>query len=176
MHVFTDADWAGDVLTRRSTTGYVVFAAGGPLAWELQLQATVATSSMQSEYQGMYAGMHVTVWFEGVLSEISLPLCEPTTFFLDSQSAEDLAMNYVYHKRSKHIEIKYQWIREHVDPEGEHRTAILIHVKTADQSADIFTKALTGSVFECHRKRVLGQQRKASASVTEDNRRKWPRY
>ena len=47
MHV----DWAGDVLTRRSTTGYVVFSAGGPLAWGLQLQATVATFSLQSEYQ-----------------------------------------------------------------------------------------------------------------------------
>ena len=43
----------------------------------------------------------------GVLSEISLPLCEPTPFFLDSQSAEDLAINPVYHKRSKPIEIKY---------------------------------------------------------------------
>ena len=50
MHVFTDADRAGDVLTRRSTTGYVVFSAGGSLAWGSQLQATVATSSMQSEY------------------------------------------------------------------------------------------------------------------------------
>ena len=95
IHVFTDADWAGDVLTRRSTTGYVVFAAGGPLAWGSQLQATVATSSMQSEYQGMYAGMQVTVWFLGVLSEISLPLCEPTPFSPDSQSAEDLVMNPV---------------------------------------------------------------------------------
>ena len=175
MHVFTDADWAGDVLTRPSTTGYVVFAAGGPLAWGSQLQATVATSSMQSEYQGMYAGMQVTVWFRGVLSEISLPLCEPTPFFLDSQSAEDLAMKPVYHERSKHIEIKYHWIREHVDPEGEHRTATLIQMKTADQPADIFTKALTGPVFESHRKKVLGQQRKASASVTGDNRRKRPR-
>ena len=46
MHVFTDADWAGDVLTRRSTTRYVVFAAGGPLAWQSKLQTTVATSSM----------------------------------------------------------------------------------------------------------------------------------
>ena len=124
------------------------------------------------------------------------------------QSAEDLAINSVYHKRSKHIEIKYHRIREHVDLEGEHyyyyshifprfavpalqlryfinnlwysimgehRTAILIHVRTADQSADIFTKALTGPVFECHRKRVLGQWRKASASVTEDDRRKRPR-
>ena len=84
-------------------------------------------------------------------------------------------MNPVYHKRSKHIEIKYHWIREHVNPEGEHWTTILIHVKTADQSADIFTKALIEPVFECHRKRVQGQQRKTSASVTEDNRRKRPR-
>ena len=85
-------------------------------------------------------------------------------------------MNPVYHKRSKHIEIKYHWIREHVDPEGEHRTVILIHVKAADQSADIFTKAFTGPVFECHRKRILGQQRKAPAAVTKDNRRKRPRW
>ena len=81
-------------------------------------------------------------------------------------------MNPVFHKKSKLIEIKYHWIREHEDPEGKHRRAILIHVRSADQSADIFTKALTGPVFECHRKRVLGQLRKASASMTEDNRRK----
>ena len=46
MHVFTDTDWAGDVLTRRSTTGYVVFAVGGPLTWQSKLQTTVATSSL----------------------------------------------------------------------------------------------------------------------------------
>ena len=50
MHVFTDVDWTGDVLTKRFTTGYVVFAEGGLLAWQSKLQTTVATSSMQSEY------------------------------------------------------------------------------------------------------------------------------
>ena len=81
MHVFTDAAWTGDVLTRRSTTGYMVIAAGGPLAWGSQLQATVAISSMQSEYQGMYAKMQVTVWFRGVLSEISLLCANPRLSF-----------------------------------------------------------------------------------------------
>ena len=57
MHVFTDADWAGDILTSRSTTGHIVFAAGGPIAWQSKLQTTVSTSSMHSEYQAMYAGM-----------------------------------------------------------------------------------------------------------------------
>ena len=123
MHIFTDADWAGDQITRKSTTGFVVFAAGGPLSWQSKLQPTVATSSMQSEYQAMYGGMQEIVWLRGVLAEVGLPLCEPTPFFLDSQSAEDLAINPVYHKRSKHIEIKYHWVREHVNPDGDYRTA-----------------------------------------------------
>ena len=66
-----------------------------------------------------------------------------------------------------------------VDPEGEHCDS---HPDPCEdcgpinqQSSDIFTKALTGPIFECHRKRVLGQLKKAPASVTEDNRKKRPR-
>lgn len=169
MHIFTDADWAGDAVTRKSTTGYVVFAAGGPLAWQSKLQTTVATSSMQSEYQSMYAGMQEIVWLRGVLAEIELPLCKPTPFCLDSQSAEDLATNPVYHKRSKHIEIKYHWVREHVDPAGEFKTAELVHVTTHNQSADVYTKALTGHAFGVHRKRNLGEESKSSEAVRAEN-------
>jgi hypothetical protein len=91
----------------------------------------------------MYAGMQERVWLRGVLGEIGLTQCEPTPFFLHSQSAEDLAMNSVYHKRSKHVEIKYHFNREHADPEGKN-TVVLIHVSTHEMSADIYTKALTG--------------------------------
>ena len=54
----------------------------------------------------------------------------------------------MFHKRSKHIAIKYHWVREHVDPEGEERTAVLVHVRTGDQTADMLTKALCGPTFE----------------------------
>ena len=60
---------------------------------------------MQSEYQAMYAGMQEIVYLRGVLAELDLWLSEPTPFIVDSQSAEDLALNPVYYKRSKHIEI-----------------------------------------------------------------------
>jgi hypothetical protein len=86
MHVFSDADWAGDIMTRRSTTGYVVFAGGGPIAWQSRLQTTVATSSMESEYMALYGGMQELVWLRGVSKELRLPILEPTRFFLDSQS------------------------------------------------------------------------------------------
>ena len=62
MRMFTDADWAGDILTRRSTTRYIAFVGVGPIAWQFKLQTTVSTSSVQSEYQAMYSGMQRLVW------------------------------------------------------------------------------------------------------------------
>ena len=57
---------------------------------------------------------------------MSFPTIADTPFFLDSQGAEDLIVNSVYHKRSKHIEIKHHWLQEHVDPDEEFMTARLI--------------------------------------------------
>ena len=74
---------------------------------------------------------------------------------------EEIALWYknpVYHNRSKHIEIKYHWIREHVDPEGNLQTARLLYVRTGDQSADMYTKSLTGLPFVEHRERNLGNK------------------
>jgi hypothetical protein len=170
LHVFSDADWAGDITTRRSTTGYVVFAGGGPIAWQSKLQTTVATSSMESEYMALYGGMQEIVWLRGVLEELGLPMFEPTPFFLDSQSAQDLAMNPVFHKRSKHVAIKYHWVRQHVIG-GIFGTCRLCHVCTDDMSADIFTKALSGPKFNTHRDTVSGTKR-SSSSVVESRQPK----
>ena len=148
-----------------------MFAAGGPIAWQSKLQTTVSTSSMQSEYQATYAGMQKLVWLRGVMAEIQRGLREATPFFLDSQIAEDLALSPVFHKRSKHIAITYHWVREHVDPEGEERTAVLVHVRTGDQTADMLTKALCGPTFEEHRSRSLDEEPKPSSAVAEDNRK-----
>jgi hypothetical protein len=170
LHVFSDADWAGDIMTRRSTTGYVVFAGGGPIAWQSKLQTTVATSSMESEYMALYGGMQEIVWLRGVLEELGLPMFEPTPFFLDSQSAQDLAMNPVFYKRSKHVAIKYHWVRQHVIG-GIFGTCRLCHVCTDDMSADIFTKALSGPKFNTHRDTVSGTKR-SSSSVVESRQPK----
>ena len=73
-------------------------------------------------------------------------------------------MNPVFHKRSKHIAIKYHWVRQHVVG-GVLGTARLIHVCTGEISADIFTKALTGPVFTTHRDTVSGTRRSRSSIV-----------
>ena len=166
MHAFSDADWASDKLTRKSTTGYVVLAAGGPIAWQSKIQTTVATSSMESEYMAMYAAIQELVWLRGVLREIELPILEPIPLFIDSQSAQDLAMNPVAHQRSKHIDIKYHWIREHVGEDG-FGTAECFHVSSAQESADIFTKSLTGNNFDVHDATVRGKRSSVSSEVMD---------
>lgn len=168
--MFTDADWAGDQLSRKSTSGYVGFAAGGPIVWQSKLQTTVATSSMQSEYQCIYSGLQEVLWVRGVTGEIKLRLIKPTPFFIDSQSAQDLAENPVFHKKSKHIEIKYHMVREHVDP-NQFNTIKLVHVHTSQQAADIYTKSLVGLSYMEQRKRNLGEKIKSSTEVINEGPR-----
>ena len=77
-------------------------------------------------------------------------------------------INILPYKRSKHIEAKYHWIRQHVDPDGL-GTARLRHVQTEKQTADIFTKAVTGDKFAKHVVTVTGMKRSVSREVDEAN-------
>jgi hypothetical protein len=115
---------------------------GGPIAWMSKLQCTVATSSMESEYMAMYACIQELVWIRGVLGELELSnlVRESTPLFVDNESAKAQAENPVHHKRSKHIEIKWHWIRQHV---GERfSTVALKSVLSANMSAEMYTQQL----------------------------------
>ena len=141
---YSDADWTGDLDISRSTTGYIVCLWGAPVAWQSRLQPTVATSTMKAGYMAAYAAIQEIVWIRGVMTELGLKgfqLSEdasPTILNIDSKSAIDLAQNPVNHKRSKHIRIKYHWIREQVGG----NIIRLNHVPTAEMTADMMTKAL----------------------------------
>jgi hypothetical protein len=167
LHGFSDADWAGDLLTRRSTTGFAIFVKGGPLAWQSKLQLVVATSSLESEYMALYACISEIIWLRGVIREIGLfeeLISGPTPLLVDSQSAKDLASNPVYHKRSKHIDIKFHWLRQHVNPEV-FNTVVLHHCTTTEMVADIFTKALTGVLFDRHSGTISGKRKRCLKGV-----------
>ena len=99
-----------------------------------------------------------------------MALFKPTPCFLDSPRTQNLAANPVFHKRFKYIAITFHRVREHVNPDREYGTAILIHVRNKDQTADIFTKSLTGQDFMVHRERSLEELWKNLMAVTADNR------
>lgn len=157
LHVFTDSDWASDKDTRRSTSGIVVIMAGGLVSWYSKLQSIVAASSMEAEYISCFYAIQEIVWIRQLLTDLGLQRSQPTRVFIDNKSARLLAQNPVFHQRSKHIDIKYHWIRDMVST----NVVQLIDVSTDDQRADILTKTLRSEVFWRH-VRVLLDERSVS--------------
>lgn len=133
---YSDADYAGDKKTGRSTSGYVFMFGGGIISWCSERQKSVALSTTESEYMAAAHAIKELVWLEGLLSTL-IDLNKPI-FFMDNQSAIRLVKNPEFHKRTKHINVRYHFIRE----KFEDGVFELKYVSTDDQLADIMTKAL----------------------------------
>ncbi|KAK9065217.1 hypothetical protein SSX86_016600 [Deinandra increscens subsp. villosa] len=144
---YSDADWARCIETRRSTYGYSIYLGGNLVSWSAKKQPTVARSSCESEYRAMANTATEIVWVTHLLRELhSLPPDRPT-LLCDNQSAIFMSQNPVAHKRAKHIDIDYHFIRELV-LSGRLYTKF---VPTKLQVADIFTKSLPRPQFELFR-------------------------
>ncbi|PKU66914.1 Retrovirus-related Pol polyprotein from transposon TNT 1-94 [Dendrobium catenatum] len=141
---FSDADWAGDPLSRRSTSGYCSFLGTTLINWTVRKQHTVARSSMESEYRALASLTADVLWLRRLLQDFGISQQAPTTMYCDKTSAIALANNPVFHARTNHIEIDQKFIREHI----QNNTVRLLPISTTDQVADIFTKSLSTPRFQ----------------------------
>ncbi|KAI0507536.1 hypothetical protein KFK09_013662 [Dendrobium nobile] len=141
---FSNADWAGDPITRKSTSGYCSFLGKSLVAWTVKKQHTVARSSTESEYRALAALTADVIWLRRILSDFGISHSSPTDVYCDNMSAIALANNPVFHARTKHIEIDHRFLRDHI----EQKTLRLLPISTTDQVADIFTKPLTTPRFQ----------------------------
>jgi hypothetical protein len=151
VHGYTDADWAGNVSDRRSTSGFMFSFGSGAVSWSSKKQPTVALSSTEAEYRGAAIAACEVVWLQKLLSDLGQSVDAPVVIYCDNISSILLANNPVYHARTKHIEVHYHFIREKVLT----KEFDLIHVSTEDQVGDIFTKALGTDKLKKFRK-MLG--------------------
>lgn len=135
---FSDADYASDVETRRSTTGYVFCMANGPVSWSSQRQKLVVLSTTESEYVAAATATREAMWLRNLLKDIGSTCELGTVLFVDNQSAIRLVKNPVFHRRTKHIDIRYHYIRE----KFESNDVMVEYIPTELQCADILTKAL----------------------------------
>ncbi|GJT00022.1 ribonuclease H-like domain-containing protein [Tanacetum coccineum] len=143
LTAYTDADWAGCPVTRRSTSGYCVFLGDNLLSWSAKRQVTLSRSSAEAEYRGVANVVAETAWIRNLLLELHTPLFTATLVYCDNVSAVYLSTNPVQHQRTKHIEIDIHFVREYV-ASGQVR---VLHVPSRFQYADIFTKGLPTALF-----------------------------
>jgi len=108
---FSDADWAGDQDDRRSTTGNVFLLGGGAVSWLSKKQSTVALSTAEAEYVALSQAAQECVWLRRLLSDLGMD-ATPVVILEDNQGAIAIAKNPVDHSRTKHIDIRYHYIRE----------------------------------------------------------------
>ncbi|XP_044380592.1 secreted RxLR effector protein 161-like [Triticum aestivum] len=135
---YSDSDHAGDLVDRKSTSGQVFFLGQNPVSWTSQKQKVVAISSCEAEYVAAAAATCQGIWLSRLVAELLGTKPEKFTLLVDNKSAIALAKNPVFHDRSKHIDVKFHFIRDCV----EERVLEIEHVGTQNQLADILTKAL----------------------------------
>jgi Cu/Ag efflux pump CusA len=137
---YSDADWAGNMDTRRSTTSFIIMLNNGAIAWKSRCQPTVALSTMESEYMAITEATKELKWIRTLLVELGYAKDEnkPTNLFSDSQSAIALAKNPVSHARAKHIDLCHHFVREAI----QDGIILVQYIPTTEMTADRLTKAL----------------------------------
>jgi hypothetical protein len=141
-----DSDYAGDKDTRKSVSGYVVYVNDAIIAWKSKGQRTVTLSSTEAEYIAITDLCTEVLFVKMLLETMGLEVEVPIKLYADNVGALFLAENASVGQRTKHIDVRYHFIRDLV----QNGTLQIIFVKTTENDADIYTKNVTGDVFEKH--------------------------
>jgi hypothetical protein len=149
---YSDADWAGCVDTRKSTSGYVFTLGGAAVSWRSNKQPVVALSSTEAEYIAGTLATQEAMFLRFLFRDLGLPMQAPTSISIDNRGAIALGKNFISNKRTKHIDIRFHFIREKVR-DG----VITLHpIATKDMPADCLTKPLGSQKFLQNRSLLFG--------------------
>ncbi|XP_039304387.1 secreted RxLR effector protein 161-like [Solenopsis invicta] len=153
---YCDSDYAGELKERRSTSGYVFLIHGGPIAWSSSLQRITALSSSEAEYMSISDALKELLWLRTLVKSLGIEQTKSTELKVDNQAAIAMSRNPEFHKRTKHIAVRFHRIRQEQEAGKVHVT----YVSSSNQVADLLTKPLPWPTIS----RCLGQMRMTSGT------------
>jgi hypothetical protein len=146
---YSDSDWAGDA-DRRSTGGFVYKLAGGAISWKSKKQTSVALSTLEAEYMAASEAAKEAIWIKRLVKNLRLDNLQKLTpsplIYIDNLGCIQNIQNPRHHERTKHIDIRYHFVRELV----ENKSIEIQHISSEENTADILTKALPRDAHEHH--------------------------
>ncbi|KAL0541009.1 hypothetical protein IC582_021036 [Cucumis melo] len=144
IEAYTDSDWAGSVIDRKSTSDYYTFVWGNLVTWRSKKQSVVARSTVEAEYRAMSMGICEEIWLQKVLSDLHQECKTPLKLFCDNKAAICIVNNPVQYDRTKHVEIGRHFIKERLDS----GSICIPYIPSSQQIADVLTKGLLRLPFD----------------------------
>ena len=152
LAAYTDADWAGQQDTRKSTAGCVMLFNGTAVSWYSKTLRTVALSSQDAEYMALSDGSREVVFLRNMLIEMQFDV-DTTTVWGDNNGSLTVARNPANHQKTKHIAVRYHYIRQLIE-DGE---ITVDKIDTTEQLADVMTKSLPQAQHKYLSEQIAGQ-------------------
>jgi len=152
---YTDSDWAGDLDSAKSTSGYAFYLGGALISWQMKTQPITAPSSGYAELIAAYQATSEAIWTRNFLKHLAITdISDPTIIYCDNEGAIKNSKEHMVTPRNKSYSTKYHWVRDQYQ-QGEIQ---LEHISGQHNIADIFTKPLPASRFQSLRTQlgVLG--------------------
>jgi hypothetical protein len=145
---YSDADFAGCVDTKKSTSGYIFTLAGGAISWKSSKQTLTASSTMQAEFVACYEATGQAVWLKNFIPGLRVvdSISKPLTLYCDNQPAVFYTSNNKSSGAAKHIDIKYHVVKDRI----QDQTISVKHISTKSMLADPLTKGLPPHIFRDH--------------------------
>jgi hypothetical protein len=143
LHGYIDSDCMGSTVDQKSTFGYCFSLGSSMISWSNRKQGSIAQSTIEVEYIVASVASREAVWLRKLLLDLFSAEMEPTVIHCDNQSCINLSQNPVFHDRSKHIEMRYHYVRDMV----QKNILNIQYAPTAEQTANILTKPLSLTKF-----------------------------
>lgn len=145
VEIYIDADGAGVINDRRSTTRYCTFVWGNLVTWRSKKQSVVLRSYAESEYRALSHRICEGMWITQLLEELGIPMNTPIKiWWCDSMATLKIANNPIQHDRTKHVEMDWHLIKEKI----ENKVIDLSYISSGRQVANVMTKPLVRTKFE----------------------------